>query len=110
MGKDNGQGKQQRTHHVRMPIKRLHSCQQLLVVPQTDQNLRVVPYSLLQDRERSLRDLLLLQLLDLALVHIRLAHVGELTSRNGHVSYRDRAAAALHLTHLIFATCLCDHD
>ena len=72
-------GARNETHHVRVPIKRFHPCQQLLVISQTDQDLSVVPDALLKYRQRTLRDLLLLQFLDLTLVHIRLAHVGELT-------------------------------
>lgn len=82
------------THHVRVSVKRLHSCQQLLVVSQTDQDLRVVPNTLLQNRQRTLRDLLLLQLLDLTLIHIRLGHILELTSNGNRVSCNGRSNTA----------------
>jgi hypothetical protein len=34
-------------HHVSMPIKRLNSSQQLLIIPQTNQDLRLIPDGLL---------------------------------------------------------------
>jgi hypothetical protein len=57
-----------RTHHVAMPIKRLHARQQLFVVSERDQDLGVVPDCLLEDGERALADLVLLELAQLSLV------------------------------------------
>lgn len=37
-------------HHIRMPIKRLDPRQQFLVIPQTNQDLGLIPDSLLEDR------------------------------------------------------------
>jgi hypothetical protein len=68
-----------KTYHVGVPVKCLHPRQQLLVVPQTDQDLRVISHTLLENRKRTLRDLMLFHLFDLTLVHIRFVHVGELT-------------------------------
>lgn len=71
-----------KTHHIRVPVKCLHPSQQLLVIPQTDQDLRVVPYTLLQDRQRALRHLELFQLPDLSLIQVGLVHVRVLTGGN----------------------------
>ena len=62
-----------------MPIKRLDTRQQLLVVSQRDQHLTLVPHRLLQHRQGSLRDLVLFQLADLGFVQFGLGDVGVLT-------------------------------
>jgi hypothetical protein len=66
-------------YHIRMPIKRFHPRQQLLVVPQTNQDLTLIPNCLLEDREWSLRDFIFLQFPDLGFVKFGTGNVGVLT-------------------------------
>lgn len=56
------------THHVRVPVERLHARKQLFVVAKRDEDLCVVPHGLLEDGQRALADLVLLQLAQLSLV------------------------------------------
>ena len=65
-----------------MSIKRLHTSEQLFVVPQGDEYLRVVPYSLLQHGERALADLVLLEGTQLRLIELRLGDMHVLTTAN----------------------------
>lgn len=62
-----------------MTVKRLDTTQELLVIPQRDQDLTVVADSLLQHRKRSLGNLPLLQLANLSLVELRLGDGSVLT-------------------------------
>jgi hypothetical protein len=62
-----------------MPIKRFDPRQQLLVVPQTNQDLTLIPNCLLEDREWSLRDFIFLQFPDLGFVKFGTGNVGVLT-------------------------------
>lgn len=62
-----------------MPIERLYARQQLPVVPERDEDLRVVAHALLQHGQRSLGRLVLLQLANLSLVELRLGRVDVLT-------------------------------
>ena len=71
---------QQKTHHVTMSIERLHTSQQLFVVPQGDEYLRMVPYGLLQHGERSLANLVLLESPQLCLIEFRLWDMYVLTA------------------------------
>ena len=63
-----------------MAIKRLDSCEKLLVIPQRNKNLCVVAHRLLQHSQWALRNLVLLKLTDLSLVELRLRHVGVLAA------------------------------
>jgi hypothetical protein len=49
------------THHIAVPIKSLDPRQQFLVISQRDQHLSVVSNRLLEDGQRSLADLVLLE-------------------------------------------------
>ena len=62
-----------------MPIERLDPRQQLLIIPQRDQHLTLVPDRLLQDREGSLGDFPFFQLADLAFVQLGFGDVEVLT-------------------------------
>lgn len=62
-----------------MPIKGLYTRQQLFVVAEGDENLCVVSYRLLKNGERSLADLMLLQLPQLGLVKLGFWNVDVLT-------------------------------
>lgn len=62
-----------------MSVKGLDASEQLLVIPQRDQDLAVVANSLLQDGQRSLGDLPLLELTNLSLVELRLGNGSVLT-------------------------------
>lgn len=53
-----------------MPVKGFHACQQLLVVPKGDEDLRMVPHGLLQHRERALADLVFFERAELALIQL----------------------------------------
>lgn len=64
-----------------MSVKRLHTSEQLFVVPEGYEYLRVVSYSLLQHGERSLADLVLLEGTQLRFVELRLGDMYVLTAR-----------------------------
>lgn len=66
------------TNHVAMSIERLHPSQQLLSIPQRDQDLGVVPDGRLEDRERTLGDFVFFQLTDLELGQVGFGEVEEL--------------------------------
>lgn len=66
-------------NHIRMPIKRLYPRQQLLVVSQTDQYLRLISDGLLEDREWTLGDFVFFQFTDLRFVQFGPWDVGVLT-------------------------------
>ena len=63
-----------------MPIESLHSTQQLLVVPEGDEDLSVVSNRSLEDRERSLGNLILLELTDLLVGKFGLGKVEQFTA------------------------------
>lgn len=65
--------------HVAVSVECFDAGQHLLVVAERNQDLRVVADRLLQDREGALRDLVLLQLADLALIQVRLGDIDVLT-------------------------------
>ena len=67
------------THHVAVPVKRLHARKQLFVVPQGDEHLRVIPDGLLEDGQGALADLVLLERTQLSLVELGLGNVYVLT-------------------------------
>lgn len=67
------------THHVTVPIKGLDACKKLLVVSEGDQDLCVVSDGLLQHRQWSLADLMLLQLPQLCLIELGLRYMNVLT-------------------------------
>lgn len=66
-----------------MSVKRLHTRQKLLVVPQGDEDLMVIPNCLQQYRQRTLRDLLLLELSNLSFIKFRLRDIGQITTEIG---------------------------
>lgn len=66
-------------HHIRVAVKCLDTGEQLFVVAQRDEHLRVVAHSLLQHRQRALRNLVLFQFANLALVEVRARDVDVLT-------------------------------
>lgn len=47
-------------HHIRVPVKSFDTRQQLFIIPQRDKHLRMITHRLLQDGERTLRNLILL--------------------------------------------------
>lgn len=53
-----------------MSVKRLYTSEELLVVPQGDEHLSVVPDCLLQHRQRALADLMLFESAKLSLVEL----------------------------------------
>lgn len=59
------------TYHIAVPIKGLDPRQQFLVVSQRDQHLGMVPNRLLEDGQRSLADLMLLECSQLSLIQLR---------------------------------------
>jgi hypothetical protein len=63
-----------------MPIKSFNPSQQFLIIPQTDQNLRLIPNGLLQDREGTLRDFIFFKFTNLAFVQFRFWYVCVLTT------------------------------
>jgi len=63
-----------------VPIESLHSTQQLLVVPEGDEDLSVVSNRSLEDRERSLGNLILLELTDLLVGKFGLGKVEQFTA------------------------------
>jgi len=66
-------------YHIGMPIESFHPCQQLLVVPQRDEDLGLVSDGLLQDGEWALGDLVVLELSNLGLVQLGFGNVCVLT-------------------------------
>ena len=69
-----------------MPVKGFHACQQLLVVPEGDEDLRMVPHGLLQHRERSLADLVFFKRAKLALIQLGFWDMNVLTAAQMMVS------------------------
>jgi len=69
-----------RAYHIAVPIESLHSTQQLLVVPEGDEDLSVVSNRSLEDRERSLGNLILLELTDLLVGKFGLGKVEQFTA------------------------------
>lgn len=63
-----------------MPVKGLYTRQQLFVVSKRDEDLSMVSYRLLENGERALTDLMLLQLSQLGLVELRFWDVDVLTT------------------------------
>lgn len=51
-----------------MSVKRLDTSKQLFIVSQRNQDLRVIPDSLLQNRQRSLGNFVFLELAELCLI------------------------------------------
>lgn len=71
------------THHVAVSVKGLDAAEKLLVVAQADEDLGVVANRLLEDRQRALRNLVLLERTDLRLGELGTRRVEELTARAG---------------------------
>lgn len=81
-----------------MPVKSLDASEKLAVVSERDENLGVVANGLLEDGKRTLADLVLLQLPDLALVQFGLWDVDVLTVRARETGCRQKSRArSVHL-------------
>jgi len=66
-----------------MAVEGLDPAEELLVVPERDEHLGVVADRLLEDRERALRDLVLVELPDLVLRELGARGREELAGRRG---------------------------
>lgn len=61
-----------RAHHVAVAIKSLYASEKLLIIAKGDEDLGVIADRLLEDREGSLVNFVLLELANLRLVEVRL--------------------------------------
>lgn len=85
-------------NHVTVSVKRFYACKQLFVIPEGDKDLSVVANGLLQNRQGSLTDLMLLQLAQLSLVQLRFRDMNVLTDMR---TIEHNISSTVSPTHLI---------